>query len=646
MAGVVGSFVGMIHGTKSIGESKAPSLAKLGLLDDPLNGPWFIDGFSNPRRVRWQDAHGFVAPGAGDLFANLVLSDGSETYRPWRDRFMMCSAMSMREAYETGPKAHGPLTSFLGKFDLDDFDFETECWSQRATNESMLGSVLPIPLAYNTPVSVPWNNALEPVGPAVFAFFNHVVIDKLSETPAMPSEADRMAFIRGIERRMLLDQQSVVFDYLGNVTLEALGNVAPGALGNLDGTESAQGRRVAPLGSDNLIRFLGVEPNRELPGTPPVSFMDLPEPSVPEGDRPQSYYVRRMFWRAHPEDSCEVPGLAAQLRDACVAGAEEPGGDPEACTRCVEVTELQMTTCGLNGPVNGPSKCTAMGLESLGGIEPRYQTSDCATELGLDALPAYYSAFHYCTGTDPVSLRNGSLIGERVLSIAPPVQIDCSVYPGFDEFFDNKFHNHIPARRVRYALVIDENDYQGQVEAGAQGDPSTFLPPIVTALINERTSTIIDEAIFCGLGPNPWDFLIPGTRVESSLDPMVEAQIQPLQLWDNFTKGVHALAPFDQGRPDTLQFERCGVTQRASYHNRDCFTTLSALGRSDLTNKIDTGYDPATGVDVRLTIAADELRCSVREELELKTLCADGACNANGLCSRFEPAPVVLFHAN
>ena len=102
----------------------------------------------------------------------------------------------------------------------------------------------------------------------------------------------------------------------------------------------------------------------------------------------------------------------------------------------------------------------------------------------------------------------------------------------------------------------------------------------------------------------------------------------------------------DRTGSDALLFDQCGVTQRASYHNRSCSTALSELGLSELASKIDAGYDPSTGVDVRLTIANDELRCSVKEELRLKTLCAEGACNANGLCTRFDAAPMVLFHAN
>jgi hypothetical protein len=128
------------------------------------------------------------------------------------------------------------------------------------------------------------------------------------------------------------------------------------------------------------------------------------------------------------------------------------------------------------------------------------------------------------------------------------------------------------------------------------------------------------------------------------LDPVLEAQISPLALWDNHARGLHALEPFslNRVRSDSLQFERCGVTQRVSYHNRDCVTALAALGRGDLVPRVNQGYDPSTGTEVTFSVTPDEMRCSVREEVHVKTLCEQGSCNANGLCSRYDAPPVVL----
>ncbi len=642
IASVVGGFVGMIHGTKAVAEKKVPEWLSqyTTLVDDPLNGPWYLDPSGERHQVKYQNANGFVAAGAGDLFAHLVLQDYGDDYKPWRERFLSCSAASMREVYAAGPNAHGELGPFLGQLDLDDgqLDMDVECWSQRATNSSMLGSVMPAPLAYAVGGSTPgWPIPSVPtlVAPAVFGFANRLILDKLDEAPAMPNVEDRLEFTAAVEKRMMLDQMGVVFDYLANVTLDKATSLPLGPLGNLDGTESAEGRRIASL-SDNHIRFLGVDPNKELPGSPPASYMDRPGAPSAEDDRPQDHYLRRMFWRAHPEDTCEVPNLARMLRDQCIAGAEEPGGDPEACTRCVDVASLQVPHCGVTRMgFAGISKCNALGFENSGGVDPRYTGLPCATEMNLDGLPAYKVAFHYCTGTAPHILGHGALIGERLLAQSPPEEIRCDVYPEHDSFFDNATQPHYQETEYRYAVALNESELQANQETGKDGDPWSFVPPLVTAVVDKRASTMLNERLYCGYSRSWDEFYLSSTREDSSLDPQLQAMVAPLALWDDASKGMRALDlfAFDRHGPTKLHFEQCGVTQRASYHNRNCAQSTASLG-----------WDQPNGLELDEASGEAETRCSVVEPVIAKTTCGAGACNANGLCTMHPPAPIVVFH--
>lgn len=630
LAATVAAFVGMIHGTKAVTAKLVPrAVANYGLVDDPLNAPYFDNYPFLPKKIRWQDIHGFTAPGVGDLWAG-VATGGEDEYSPWRDRFLSCSAKSMRQVYQAGPKAHGPLISYLAKGDPEDFtSFYPDCFSQRATNESMLGSVLPVPLAYHRELSD------IPIGPSVFAVSNNVTLKAIEEMAALPNEADRAKFLAAIRKRMLLDQQSVVFDYLANRSA--------GLVGNRDGTESAQGRVAEATSVDGRIKFLGVPPNELLTDSPPAPFMDRTAPVVPEENFPDSYFLRRMFWRAHPEDSCEESGLVARLKDACVAGASQPGGDPEACTRCVALAELQMPGCTLTGSENSPSKCEALGLQSNGGIDPRYLTEQCATELGENGSPASFLAFRYCTGTKTLPFREHLFEGSAVLTGGQTTEVDCPKYAPSDPFVSKALFTPWSTQRIAVSIFENENATEtGQPEVPT----SSFLSRLVNVVERTTSTSIYDEAVYCRLSKEPNDFYLSGAVVESTLDDLYRAQIAPLSLWDNQSKGVHALAPFanSPNAIDELMLEQCGVTQRVSYHNRDCSAALAAIGRSDLSDQVNLGYNSARGTEVTFAIGTGESRCSIREEPKLRPVCARGSCNANGLCSSQDPPEVIRFH--
>ena len=570
-----------------------------------------------------------MARGAGDLFVRLVVASMDAEFEEWRNRLLMCSAMSMREVYDNGRHAHGSPTNFLGAWDRSDFNFEEKCWSQRATNESMVGAVSPVALAYSSDQGSVLDNNV--VGSSVFSIVNDAIVNKYEKDSnwTMPNEADRELFLKRLRTRMLWDEASTTNAYLANV---GAGTTYDGS-----GTSSARNQRKYPVDGSDLITFLGVPPSLPLTKRPPVSFMDLDEDAPGAATSPQGNLLRRMFWRAHPEDTCEEPGLVTRLRDKCIAGAEAPGGDPEACTRCVEVAELQMPTCFFYGPGLTPSKCSALGYANLGGIDPIYGVEPSAphptcVDTGTSGLPAYYEAFHYCTGTDRMPLASPSLIGKRELTSSVQ-DIDCLQFPGGTGYFDTGAY--LRSSTTRVALGRDENERDG----------SSWVPPLVTAINEQIDPELLDGGLgLCRPGASPLGGF--GIRLNSSLDDLTESLIAPAPLWDDFSKGLRATWR-DNWSVNThlLSFEVCGVTQRATYVNRDCLIGLDLIGRRELSEQINHPQDADTGALVIYAHNDQQSLCSIKEERRLKNFCYSGTCNANGLCTSQLPPTVTIFHA-
>jgi hypothetical protein len=101
-------------------------------------------------------------------------------------------------------------------------------------------------------------------------------------------------------------------------------------------------------------------------------------------------------------------------------------------------------------------------------------------------------------------------------------------------------------------VVLNETPLQANQETGKAGDPSSFVPPLVTAVVDRRTSTMLDERLFCGY-ERSWDeYYRFSTREDSTLDPVLESVIAPLPLWDNRSKGV-------RGTPQRQRSPRCAT---------------------------------------------------------------------------------------
>lgn len=671
IAGVTAGFVGMVHGAKAVARYAVPRklravkyvggalgdlgdlLVAIGITDDPLSAPFYWDmALEDFLPVTWRNAQNVTAQGIGDLFVGAVLQGGDPQFQEEADRLRMCTAKSLREVYDAGPHAHGDPSAFSGRWDMAAFDIGQQCWSQRATNASMVGAVLPVGLSYDS-----LSHLGRDVPKAVFGMANAAVVSTYEDATswAMPDVPDRKRFFKSLADRMVIDELSVAEAYLDNAMTGPPGDYE--TYREPLGTQSAMGQRKTVYEDSTEIKFLDLPPNRPQFGIPPTKFMDPPE-VLDSGDEiydgahdVTSQLLRRMFWRAHPEDTCEIPGLVNQLRDQCIAGADRPGGDPEACTRCTEVAELQMPTCGLWGSNIDfvPSKCTSLGYENAGGIDPIYyvpfttaSTASCFnTSTGL--LPPLYSAFHYCTGTDPTSTayasqlgdENSQFYGRRTVSSQTTGHFECAdfedwynehaIFGDIDILSPHDYGNS----RTRFAYGLDENRVEG----------NSWLFPIVSALTEDVQVQLLDAHNIC-MNENP----NAQSKVTSSLDNKLASLIDPLPLWDNEGGGLRNMVNDNWG-PDHHQVhvEYCGVVQRATYANRDCLQVLPMLGKGlNEINQIGERQNTATGFEATTAIQGQERRCSVIEERYVKSACYDGTCDANGLCTSRD-APDIVF---
>ena len=722
IAGMVGAFRGMVHGAQDQATNYLlgadfqenykgkwiPEVVLRAIGADPLNAPFFAmprpysTGFGlldfDLERVSWLNLKGTRAPGAGDGYVNLLLDpladlllfnppqNFGDTYAEARKRLLMCTATSLREVYEAGPKAHGAPGTFSGAWSRAEFDFRNECWTQRATNASMYGSVAPLRVTYDPQFLTAQSVLTNPA--ALFGLVNKAIVPILSSGAHLPNVVDRSKFLQRIQDRMVMDATRVTMDYAWNLT-DPDGHGA-------DGTESAVGTSRRGGEDEPTIRFLGVSPSGDLPNTPntpPLPYSDLPAPTLPESAAPEQYVTQHMFWRGHVKDICAQSGLLQTLHDRCVAGAALPGGDPDACTACAQVAELHMPPLWYGELDVEPSKCAALGYPGGGGLpasllnfQDRYLDGSFANQVVRDAnsinVPPYFLAVDYCTDTiphpgdhfgspysaewDPTSEASGTLAHSR--PIAEPVA---------EKYFCDESHlrseTYPVSTKFRHGIISSESINLAGV----------WTPPLVTALDETLTTTINDGIAVCNgvhvespvayyWGGANWRQLwgTLGAKSQSNLDAITQNSLGSAPLFDSVEMGSYALSrrddrayyPLDLGSHsglsarfvprnipanELLQFGACGLVQRVSFHNRSCVDALTGIGRLDLLPFIDAGKQ-SNGAEViessaSLSDLPDQPRCSVRQPREVIG-CAAGECNAEGLCTSLGRPTVQRFH--
>lgn len=442
IASSVALLAGEVHGAKAIlakmlEGNVAKSLLSTtllfdtaqGLIDDPLCGPQTVGfdaaGKCGTHLTSWTSG-GATFPGVGDLFWNPPVAGGLDTnqlYAEQKRRLLGCTATSMRALYNAGPMTFGALGTATA--DPRDPLVDEGCWSQLATNGSMMGAIDPIFMDYNM---AKYNAECAPraVFQTAFDKIDDVLVENvLSGVPLLgpvglpsivsfPEPGELVPFATKVSARAKYDKVRARLAFRESAQADA------------NGTQAA----TLTIATKSLT-LLDVPPNvHSDPSQHPTTY----------ADNTNSLIVSSMFWRSHAAELCEDVPLVYELRDRCVQ-AGPGGGDPDACTACVDVAELHMPRCALNSTAITSSKCQALGVYSgENGLPPLWFDVSARTDFGKNGsglnnnigcgAPPYFFAFAFCTG---VADGGYALFGETSSSTGQiatgPVPDGCGPVP-------------------------------------------------------------------------------------------------------------------------------------------------------------------------------------------------------------------------
>jgi hypothetical protein len=613
IAAIAGAYAGTIHGSKAIlAAKKIPAP----FVDDPLCAPKFSSPTNigdiltfQDHNVEWRyGSDDTPYAGVGDLFwapgqGKASLANDVVLYREQRRRLLACSAKSLRLVYAAGPQVHGQLGSPLDVegLSLSDTSIDPnsdDCWNHSATNESMAGAVSPVflPRALGNVAAYTPFYAIDEF---VQSVANLVLVLDRSGTVTFPGEADKLRFLSALMTRLGEDSDAVRSAFLMNAVLSP------------HGTQSAHLKTVGGRDLSALTLPANVETTTAPPDAP-VRFADVAVPRTPQAQYPQDYYMQHMFWKSHLRERCAETGLIPLLRQRCVAAAPY-GGDPEACTACVELAEAQIPICSRADSALGPSKCSLIGAQSTTeGLEPTW--FDFATRAddtnGVSCgYPSQFVAERYCTGTD---VNTATPVGASVHSILQILSNEPSQCQGNDS---------VGSVRERVAIT------HGEVDPNQQG-----LAPWYTAI--EQTRTTAETVVAVG------DVVSCSTYVTTSFDSIVQASVGVLPLWSDQANGKFALVNPWEDRGDDLKMAFCGTSQRLSSWDRACddvFTLYPDLSIDHDLSHPSNRFDPTTGqyytANTYLMPSGMEVRCSLREKRTIVPSCpVSTPCPSSGVC--------------
>ena len=494
-------------------------------------------------------------------------------------------------------------------------------------------------------------------------YANSVVLDKRKNTFAFIKDdetgaahwaerrADRDLFIEQLGDRMNRDMGLVQSAYLDNE------KAAP------KGVDSAKGLRR----DGRPISMLGVSPIDTPPAAPVGPDAEPPTPPMDYADRlvkqdasdyapsdagSPSNAMSQMFWRANVERTCRTSLMNnAQelllLREKCMAKAAA-GGNPDACTACVEIAELHVpnVTFGqnINVPV-GDSKCSALGVTAKGQVPAglpawwfdnyyrwngRY--ADNFVWYGAGGLdhPGFDVALTWCTGAEWRGSEYGfgvGVVGSQDLTDAasddgwlPARDSEISFEPTTTMTYPDAL-----GQSITYSYGISHRRHaQAFIEEFNRTTPN-WVFPIVTAV--DYTSEIRPVGQ-CG-------FERVDSRTKRFEDGVGDAAIYVPQSkvshWFGGAAGISA--------------PRCGVRQRMYFWNRPCSTAVQGW-KFPLPATFNR-FDPVAGTEVdQLEYGQDEDPandyCLLREPRSFVETCPDGMkCSADGECNADEQAAVV-----
>lgn len=718
---VLAALRGTIHGTKSVSAGqKIPAQLNsvlgastvLGdvpfLTDDPLSGPQYPDivgaslsfasGNFPDALTSWSLQGGTsilplgpggVSPGAGDYYwspdpslgkVSVLADDASHHYQAQRDHLLACAAKSLRDVYLAGPQVHGTLNAStpVDGFAIDGVDPSgPDCWNNFATNDSMEGALAPLFYSRNWP-GLPGNPLLQQALQSLTPLFNiaisYMAVDATFGKAPQQNQYDP-TWLKDLGS--LLAAQSL----LDTIVLEA--TMVVGALANPEGTDVAQ--MSTPL--SQKLTMLNVPSWTPPVSGPPTYYADVATPRGSEADFPGDYVVRRMFWRSHLREMCaEVDAdTLASLRSRCINSAGV-GGDPEACTACVESAEPQIPSCQPVTVVGtafvgqlGPSKCAALTGTTQPDLPDEWSATDFAqnpqctsctgpansrwqmvAQLDPSCVPPQLAAIQYCTGTegsfDPLALPGetqtfdgGPLLGDPAdVAVLSAVQ-------------------NTPTNSACLSAIPDPNE---------PSPPSPFVLNETTyqvGLVHTEGSTVTPETIVTAYqlhrreadGPVT---ALPGGQAECTMQVTFDSNAP----WDDAASPVStATAPvtadaqatmFDSpytGAPLERGLAFCGTSQRFSLWDRSCADVLSAFPQLGVNLSLGSGLQADRALvgsgyeDLAFTGVnnEEEARCAVVEPRSdvvssFTHVCKSPGyeCNSGELCVPSQGIPPNVFY--
>lgn len=663
IAAVVAAYAGTIHGAKGVlvdtlrgklGQFAADIAQGRPFLDDPLCAPDYQDPHDRnvAHHVEWADAGGERFAGAGDLFwaptfAGKAKISSDPPYVEQRTRLITCAARSLRDVYEAGPHYHGPLDpplDYEGQ-NIDDADSESGddayCFTHWATNASMLGAIGPLFVSHvwkadGSPSAIPFNLLID----GLYAVVNAVLISQqgFGHDVSYPDKADRDAFRKTLSKRLKLDSKNLELMFVYN------------AIKNPNGTESANLTAVDPTAQD-FTKFLNTPRNAPLAppvgqnaavGAPAMYYADtLAPPGPPQPERQR--YVQQMFWKAHMPELCASPTFADDLmglRQRCLDGAIA-GGDPDACTACVDMAEMVMPMCGYGDGDGENDEEDILGrnhCQNFGGIPAGLPVAWYDDEARLDELadtqgwdwkcfwPPYFQAVRWCTDTEQVDLDSGAY-GRRGVGVVAEGADDDTCTEN-DPLHDGWFTD----RTVRLASMSDE------------APPELVGPPgMISAVVDEVDFTPITSYYTSSVFGDHCTY-----KPEHSIEPRIQAILEALPIYNSDATMDPAYFPPDDfvGEKTAFAYEPCGPVQRFSYWDGDCDDAFGMLSNIPTLGDVPFGtIDPETGMSWSPTATKNEPRCSVFQDRQMKGECGIGTCRAGGACGPENEAPpeVVTF---
>lgn len=665
------ALAGEVHGVKPVllsqlyQKKNVPNAivdygAWLGLADDPLCGPTYSRPGSEHlvRDVEWRSTTAAPRfPGAGDLF--WAPPEDSEEFPParvsddakygeQRGRLLTCAGASMLEAYNAmpAPHAHGEPVPDPSLADVDP-DGE-ECWDHWATNQAMRASLGAFGYAYSVDAVVHVNNLINSTilenRVSKLAF----VKDEQTSLPHYAERrADRVAFLAQLSEQMNRDLAAVQGAYLENERVDPTG--VQSALGIDPGGQAI-----------TMFGVAGVDtpppPSGSEPPAPPTDYADQlvkqdASDYAPSDAGLPGNAMSQLFWRGNVERTCRTSLLNnAQelllLREKCTAKAAG-GGNPDACTACVQIAELHVPNLShgqnIDIPV-GDSKCSALGVTPKAqvpaglpawwfdnyyrwtGKHPGDVVQHPAE--GLDH-PAFDIALTWCTGAElRASVGGGLPLGDDMTyaasdngwlpardsetSFEPTTTMSCP--DGFGGQFSVGYG--ISHRRHAQAFIEEYNLTS-----------ANWVFPIVTALDYTSETRPVGQ---CG-----------SERIDSR-ETRFKDSVGGVEIYVSPSKVSH----FGGGAAG-ISAPRCGVRQRLYYWNRPCSTALQnwpyetpaafnfffANKRGMEVDQLEYGQDGDSANDY----------CLLREPRSLVGLCPDGMkCNPDGECNASEQAGAVI----